>query len=316
MVGFRQLLMEEIASRGSSREADVRRIDNLLRAEGEISRGEAEMLFALQDAARVQHPSWAQFFIQAVCDHVVESSEPAGYVNADNANWLMRWITTDGYVASRAEFELLLTVLETSRWAPVSLGIFALEQVRHAVVHAVGPLRSGSQFVAAGSITEADIDAIRRILCAVGREANLAITRSEADALFEIDACVHGQRLSSWSDLLLRATAHGMLGAMGKGIAPRRDAFAAEADDADAARDTSREDLALRRLERQRLEIVTGEELQSCSGEWLAARMNDFVDMSRSEQVFLGRLAQVSTAIEDALARQGLEFIVEDVSAA
>ena len=38
--------------------------------------------------------------------------------------------------------------------------------------------------------------------------------------------------------------------------------------------------------------------------------------MSRSEQVFLGRLAQVSTAIEDALARQGLEFIVEDVSAA
>ena len=82
MVGFRQLVMEEIASRGSIREADVRRIDNLLRAEGEISRGEAEMLFALQDAARVQHPSWAQFFIQAVCDHVVESSEPAGLDSA------------------------------------------------------------------------------------------------------------------------------------------------------------------------------------------------------------------------------------------
>lgn len=316
MVGFRPLVIEQIAKRGSIKEADVRRIDNLIRAEGTIGRAEAEMLFALQDAARVQHPAWAEFFVTALTDHVVDHSEPTGYVNAENSNWLMRWITTEGYVASRIELDLLLSILERSRWAPVSLAIFALDQVRHAVVHAVGPLRSGNQFVPPGHLTEADCEVVRRILCAVGRDAHLAVTRAEANALFDIDSCIDGERLTVWSDLLLRTVAHGMVGSLGQGIATRASAFAANGADKDVTRDISREELSLLRLERQRLEIVTSEEFQDCSTRWLAARMNEFSDLSRREQEFLGRLAQVHPAIEAALGGEGLEFIVEDVAAA
>lgn len=316
MVGFRPLVIEQIARRGSIKEVDVRRIDNLIRAEGAISRAEAEMLFALQDAARVQDASWAQFFIDAVSDHVVDHAEPAGYVNADNANWLMRWITTEGYVASRIEFDLLLNILERSRWAPVSLGIFALDQVRHAVMNAVGPLRSGHQFVPRGQMTEADVDVVRRILSAIGRDAYLSVTRAEANALFDLDGCIEGERLTVWSDLLLRTVAHGMLGSLGQGLAARCDAFAATALDHSCSRDVSREELALLRLERQRLEIVTNEEFHDCSARWLSLRMNEFSDLCRREQEFLGRLAQVHPAIEAALAGEGLEFIVEDVVAA
>ncbi len=316
MVGFRPLVIEQIAKRGSIKEADVRRIDNLIRAEGAIGRAEAEMLFALQDAARVQDASWAAFFIAALTDHVVDHAEPAGYVSADNANWLMRWITTEGYVASRIEFDLLLAILERSRWAPVSLAIFALDQVRHAVVHAVGPLRAGNQFVPRGHVTEADCEAVRRILCSVGRDAFLAITRAEANALFDIDCCIEGERPAAWSDLLLRAVAHGMLGSLGQGTAARTEALAATAGDANGHRDISREELALLRLERQRLEIVTNEELQDCSSRWLALRMNEFSDLTRREQEFLGRLAHAHPAIEAALSGEGLEFIIEDVAAA
>lgn len=315
MVGFRPLVIEQIARRGSIKECDVRRIDNLIRADGAISRAEAEMLFALQDAARVQDASWAAFFIGALTDHVVDHAEPSGYVNAENANWLMRWITTEGYVASRIEFDLLLSILERSRWAPVSLAIFALDQVRHAVVHAVGPLRAGNQFVPRGHLTEADCDAVRRILCSVGRDAHLAITRAEANALFDIDACIEGDRLTVWSDLLLRAVAHGMLGSLGHGSAARDDALAAAIGDT-CRRDINREEVALQRLERQRLEIVTNEEFQDCSARWLALRMNEFSDLTRREQEFLGRLAQVHPAIEAALGGEGLEFIIEDVAAA
>ncbi len=316
MVGFRPLVIEQIAKRGSIKEADVRRIDNLIRAEGAIGRAEAEMLFALQDAARVQDASWAAFFIAALTDHVVDHSEPSGYVNAENANWLMRWITTEGYVASRIEFDLLLSILERSRWAPVSLAIFALDQIRHAVVHAVGPLRAGNQFVPRGHLTEADCDVVRRILCAVGRDARLALTRAEANALFDIDGCIEGDRPAAWSDLILRAVAHGMIGSLGHGTATRADALAATAGDTAGCREISREELALLRLERQRLEIVTSEEFQDCSTRWLALRMNEFVDLSRREQEFLGRLAQAHPAIEAALGGEGLEFVVEDVAAA
>lgn len=316
MVGFRPLVMEQIAKRGSIKEVDVRRIDNLIRAEGSIGRAEAEMLFALQDAARVQHPAWAAFFIGAITDHVVHHAEPAGYVNGDNANWLMRWITTEGYVASRIEFDLLLNILERSRWAPVSLAIFALDQVRHAVVEAIGPLRSGNQFVPRGHLTVADTDVVRRILCAVGREAVLPMTRAEANALFDIDLCVVTDREPAWTDLLLRATAHGLLGSLGHGTASRAEALSDGAADGCAARSISREELALLRLERQRLEIVTNEELQDCSARWLSLRMNEFVDLSRREQEFLGRLAQAHPAIEAALSDEGLEFVVEDVVAA
>jgi hypothetical protein len=316
MVGFRPLVVEQIARRGSIKEADVRRIDNLIRADGAIGRAEAEMLFALQDAARVQDASWAAFFIGALTDHVVDHAEPSGYVNAENANWLMRWITTEGYVASRIEFDLLLSILERSRWAPVSLAIFALDQVRHAVVHAVGPLRAGNQFVPRGHMTEADCQAVRRILCSVGRDAHLPITRAEANALFDIDVCIEGERPTVWSDLLLRAVAHGMLGSAGHGTAARADALAATASDHSGLRDISREELALLRLERQRLEIVTNEEFQDCSARWLALRMNEFSDLNRREQEFLGRLALAHPAIEAALGGEGLEFITEDVAAA
>lgn len=316
MVGFRPLVIEQIARRGSIKEADVRRIDNLIRADGLIGRAEAEMLFALQDAARVQHPSWAEYFIDSITDHLVDHAEPAGYLNAENANWLMRWITTEGYVASRVELDLLLTILERSRWAPVSLAIFALDQVRYAVLNAVGPLRSGNLFVPRGELTEADTDVVRRILCSVGRDAGLAITRAEANALFDIDHCIEAERPAAWNDLLLRATAHGMLGSLGQGTAMRADALAAGAPDHACLREVRREELALLRLERQRLEIVTSEEIQDCSPRWLSLRMGEFADLSRREQEFLGRLAQVSTVIEAALSDEGLEFVVEGTVAA
>lgn len=316
MVGFRPLVIEQIARRGSIKEADVRRIDNLIRADGLIGRAEAEMLFALQDAARVQHPCWADYFIETVSEHIVDHAEPAGYVNAENANWLMRWITTEGYVASRVELDLLLTILERARWAPISLAIFALDQVRHAVVNAVGPLRSGNLFAPRGQLTDADTHVVRRILCAVGRDAGLAITRAEANALFDIDQTIEGDHPASWTDLLLKATAHGMLSSLGQGTAMRPDALAEGVTDQACLRDVRREELALLRLERQRLEIVTNEEIQDCSPRWLAGRMGDFADLSRREQEFLGRLAQVSSAIEAALSNEGLEFIVEGTVAA
>lgn len=305
---FRPLAMEQIARRGNIRAADVRRIENLFFQNGGIDRQEAEMLFSLHDAARVQDPAWLDFFIRAIADHIVNRAEPQGYLNGDNADWLMRWISSDGHVASRVELDLAIAVLEQARWAPVQLAIFALDQVRYAVVNGTGPLRAGMEYVAPGTITAADVAAIKRILRAYGHETGLAITRAEADALFDIEAASESDPAPEWTDLLVRATAHGLLDGAGVGCAARGLAFAEGSQASDLICHEGREQRALARLERQRLEIVTGDILHACDAGWLASRMGEFADLSLREQVLLARLEQAGAEVVAVLRDQGVEF--------
>lgn len=312
MVEFRPLAIEQVAKRGSIKGADVRRIEHLVYRNGTVGRAEAEMLFALQDVARIQHPAWAQFFIDAICDHVVDGAEPAGYVNGENADWLVRWITCDGRISTRVEFELAIAVLERARWAPVGLATFVLDQVRLAVVHGTGPLRSGTTYGEAGVVTASDAEAVRRILSAFGRDSSLVLTRAEADLLFDIDCCSEGEPDREWTDLLVRALAYGLLAGGGASVVPRAEAFGSS--NGALIREISREERALARLERQRLEIVTNEDVQDCTAVWLAARMGHFVDLSPRELEIFARLTEQYPEVEDVLRTQGVEF-VDDVAA-
>lgn len=314
MVEFRPLAIEQIAKRGSIKEADVRRLEHLVYRNGKVGRAEAEMLFALQDVARVQHPAWADFFIGAICAHIVNDAEPAGYVNRDNCDWLMRWITCDGRIATRVELDLAVTVLERARWAPVGLAVFALDQVRLAVVHGNGPLRAGPMPVAPGTITPEDAGIAQRILGAFGREAGLPLTRAEADALFDIDCCSEREPAAEWTRLLVSALAHGLLAGGGRGVLARGEAFASEKGKS-LVRDLTREERALARLERQRLEIVTSEEFQDCTATWLAGRMGNFIDLSPRELDLFAQLTELHPEVEGVLREQGVEF-VDDVVAA
>jgi hypothetical protein len=312
MVEFRPLAIEQIAKRGSIREADVRRVEHLVYRNGTIGRAEAEMLFALQDVARVQDPAWTAFFVNAVSDHIVDHAEPTGYVSGDNADWLMRWITCEGGVGTRAELELLVTVLERARWAPVSLVIFALDQIRHAVVNAAGPLRSGATYVPAAKVTAEDAALTGRILSAFGRDTGLPITRPEMDMLFDIDACIEGEPDPAWSDMLARATIHALLAGSGLSVCTRSEALAGGHA---FVREISREERALARLERQRLEIVTNETLGECNALWLAGRMGNFVDLSPRELAMFALMTDLCAELEGVLRAQGVDF-VDDVAAA
>lgn len=315
MVEFRPLAIEQIAKRGSIKEADVRRIEHLVYRNGKIGRAEAEMLFALHDVARVQHSAWAEFFVTAVGDHVIDDADPAGYVNNDNADWLMRWMTCDGRIATRIELNLLVTVLERARWAPVTLAIFALDQVRQAVALGNGPMRAGPAAIAPGQITADDAALVSRILCAYGRDARLPLTRAEADALFDIDSAIDGQPASEWTDLLVRAVAHGLLAGGGLSVVPRAEALGSIPSAGSLVREVSREEWALARLERQRLEIVTNDEFGDCTAAWLAGRMGNFVELSPRELDIFARLTELHPEVEGVLREQGVEFI-EEVAAA
>lgn len=214
---------------------DVLELRQLIFRDGVVTSPEAESLFRLNEACAEHCAEWQAFFVEAINDYIVHQEKPAGYVSAKNADWLINAISHDGRVDTATELELLVRVLEKAKFSTERLAAFALNQVKHAVVEGQGPLMQGGQLVP-GVIEKAEVDLLRRVLYAFGGDGNIAITRSEAEVLFEINDRVAGARNDpSWNDLFVKAIANFVMCASGyqaptREVALRQENFLDRAD--------------------------------------------------------------------------------------
>lgn len=325
MSGLQALRVDEIVSRGNLRDTDVRLLRQIFYEDGIVSQTEADLLFKLNDKCPVQHADWGDFFIEAITDYVVFQERPQGYLTSANAHWLIDRIAHDGKVDSKTELELLVNVLDKARWSPVSLVKFALEQVKHAVISGNGPLRNGKTLVA-GKITEGEVDLLRRILYGFGGDGHVAVTRDEADILFDIDEAVaDAEPNPAWTDLFVKAIANVMMAASGYSVPSREEALRQEASlqnperqtsvlaallsmvqsnlssVQDAYHDQTAEERALARLEHQRIEIITNEEITEAEATWLVSRLGRDGRLSPSETALIAYLRHESPKIHPAL---------------
>ncbi|MDG4896554.1 hypothetical protein P9272_23595 [Mesorhizobium sp. WSM4976] len=187
---------------------DVAMLRREVFADGVVTRGEAEALFALDQTSRDKCDEWTPFFVEAVTDYIVHQEKPEGYISDQNADWLIRTVSRDGMVDSRTELELLVHVLEEAKSSPGQLSVYALEQVAHAVIDGKGPLMIGGELVP-GLIAKAEVDLLRRILHAVGGDGNIAVTKAEAEVLFRInDRTAAAENDPSWNELFVKAIAN------------------------------------------------------------------------------------------------------------
>ena len=321
---LKSVSVEEIIKRGSIKDADVAKLRAAFYDDGAIGPDEAEKLFAINDECPVQDRSWADFFVEAVTDFIVNQAAPEGYVTLENAQWLIARIGRDGRIESKTEIDLLVAVLDKSRWSPASLVSFALEQVKQAVITGKGPLRSG-QAIEKGTISEGEVERLRRILYAFGGDGNVAITRAEAEILFEInDATDRAPLNPAWTDLFVKAIANVLMASSGYAVPSREEALRSEAwlesrgdlsplevlakmvrfsldSVGEAYREQSPEERALARLERQRVEIITNEEITEGEATWLAERIGRDGRITANEQALLDYLRQESPEIHPAL---------------
>jgi hypothetical protein len=321
--------VEEIICRGSIKDGDVRRLSRSLREDGTIEQHEAEQLLAINKSCPVQGPAWREFFVEAITDYLVRQLEPAGYVTAEKAHWLVSQISQDGRVTTKTELDLLVRVLEKARWVPASLVTFALAQVRAAVVNGDGPLRLG-QVPMRGVIAEREVELVRAILCALGSDSSLAITRAEAEMLLDINAALAAlPARPAWTDLFVKAVANVLMSSAGYAAPPRKIALGAEKSSGprrepwpiaalttmvalslnsvrDAYHRQSLEERALSRLERQRIEIVTNEEMTDIDGRWLTDRLSGDISLSATEEALLA-YARREKLIADPMAPAPLE---------
>jgi hypothetical protein len=313
----------EIKARGSIKDADVLKLRRSYYDDGHITAEEADTIFALNDSCPVQDPAWADCFIETITDYIVDQAQPEGYLTAANAAWLIERISKDGRIETKTELELLVNVLDKARWAPQSLVRFALDQVKDAVVNGSGVLRSGKA-LGPGVVTEGDVDLLRRILYSFGGEGNIAVSRPEAEVLFDIEDATAGRdNHPSWRDLFVKAIANCVMASSGYAAPPREVALARDAWldrrgdlnlDAMASglasglrglfggyREQSDEERAIARLTQQKVEIVTNELVTQAEATWLAERIGRDGTVTPNEQALLMFLKAESPSIHPAL---------------
>jgi hypothetical protein len=311
--------IDDMQARGSIKDTDVLKLRRAFNEDGRISADEAEALFALNNACPIQDPTWADCFVEMLTDFLVNQAEPEGYLTLDNADWLIKNISSDGRVESKTELELLITVIDKARWSPERLVTFALAQVRDAVIHGDGPTRAGRSNEK-GAVSESDVELLRRILYAFGGDANIGITRAEAAILFEInDATAEADNASGWQNLFVKAIANCVMGASGYSVPSREEALAREAwldrrgdlslgnlvggmassasSFLSSYSEQSPEERAIARLERQKIEIVTNEEVTPAETEWLVERLGRDAKLTPNEAALLAFLKAESPKI-------------------
>ena len=190
-----------------------------------ISRGEAEALLALDRMQPDAPESWRDFIANAVADHIV-SVEPAGILTEEKADWLLRTVAPNARVETVAAFETLMRAIETARETSASLAVFALVEVRAAIINGDGQtigLRPHFTRVIAAEHTAL----LYRILIAAGGAEGKPVTRAEADALFDLhDATACSDNDLAFNELFFRSIANHVLAASGHGQEPRQVALA------------------------------------------------------------------------------------------
>lgn len=217
-----------IAASGRVTAADVMRLRREVFGDGIVDRSEAEMLFAIDRACNEKSAEWNVFIAEAVTDYIVHQEKPAGYVSPDNANWLVRAMSTDGVIDTVNELEILVKVIETASAVPVELSALALKQVSVAVIDGAGALARSGELVR-GRIGKAEVELLRRVLYGFGGDGNIAITRDEAEVLFELnDRTVEENNDPEWSDLFVKAVANFMMSASGYSVPNRTEALRRE----------------------------------------------------------------------------------------
>ncbi len=180
-------------------------------ADGALSQRDAQALFELNAHAKSRDPEWIAFFAEAICDYVINGSEPKGYVTERDALWVIDEIDKDGIVESLGELELLVRLSEKAVDLPNVLKFYTLEQIERIVVSGDGATREG--IAVRNTVSSAEAGLLRRLIFASGGHGPAIVAREEADMLFRIkDACLDSDNAPEWEKLFVQGVANHLQG--------------------------------------------------------------------------------------------------------
>jgi len=211
---FREIA-EQAAADGAITAEEILALRRAGWSDGQIRPDEAEAIFAINDKLREPTNEWAEFFVEALGEFIINGIEPKGYVSQEQADWLVARISHDGKVSGLTELELIARLFERALDVPQSLRDYALGQIEQIVTSEEGPahLHDGH---CAGGISEPEARLLRRIVFASGSERPAGVSKSEAEMLFRLkDATLHRVNAPEWKRLFVQGVGNYLMGFSG-----------------------------------------------------------------------------------------------------
>lgn len=183
-------LIETIDRKKQINDEDLVALRKVVFADGFVDSAEASELFRLNESDMPKPAAWDGFLKAAMTEFLVVQNGEDGSITERHAAWFIKRIAKDGHIETKSNLKLLLSVLNDARDGSDALVLFALGQVRDAIVSGKGIL-GRNRIPAPKQISEKDVTLIERFLYLCGGDKHIAVTQEEADILFEInDACL------------------------------------------------------------------------------------------------------------------------------
>jgi hypothetical protein len=208
--------------------ADVIALLREVYAEGIGTRDEADELIAFDHTLGETTPDWREFFATTIADHLLQRCEPAGSVDDKKAEWLISALSQGRRVATASGFAAVLRLLESGSQSSSSLAAYAIDQLRVALIAGEGPAL-GKRPHFSRSIDADDVAKLAHMLIVAGGVSGAPVSRTEAEALFDLhDAVAGGANDPSFDDLFFKAIAHHLLAVVGVPVPERREILESE----------------------------------------------------------------------------------------
>lgn len=101
---------------------EVKKLREVLYADGKIEQEEADFIFELNDAVsgKKNDPAWNHFFVQVISDYLLKDEKSPGIIDEEEGKWLVEKIGADGQVDG-VEKELLVYLKKRAKSIPSSV---------------------------------------------------------------------------------------------------------------------------------------------------------------------------------------------------
>ena len=212
-----ETLIRSVGADGHVSADDVVFLRKHVFADGVVNRAELAALFALAEKAPQGDREWADYFAEAAADFFLREEEPHGYLTEEEFEHLEAFVARDGKKASAIELKLLISLMEKATSTPETMAEFAADQFRRLIRdRAKGGVR----------VTREDAELLRRYLYASAGDGSIAITKAEAELLFDLHelTCLSDND-PAWSDLFIKAIAAHLMAHVGYRPLPREEAL-------------------------------------------------------------------------------------------
>jgi hypothetical protein len=192
--------------------AAVLNLRRAIYAKDGVTRADVAQLLAAGRAALAACPEYAALLAEAATDLMVRQSNPSGYIEPADADWLIGQLADGGGLSCQAEFAMLVELLRCAVSTPPVLTTFAVREVAKAILTG-RRAATGAPDHAPGIVTASDVATLHSLVFATTEGSSLHVTRESAEALFEIAHATTGaQNDPGFDDFFAKAIGNYLTG--------------------------------------------------------------------------------------------------------